>query len=57
MSQSHANKWIHLLHAVLNRALVHQELLPARTADAFTVLLAAERMKVMPEPPLLTSWY
>ena len=33
MSQSNANKWIHLLHPVLNRALADQELLPARTAD------------------------
>jgi hypothetical protein len=33
MSPSHANKWIHLLHAVLNQALAHQELLPARNAD------------------------
>jgi hypothetical protein len=33
MSQSNANKWIHLLHAVLNRALAQQELLPARNAD------------------------
>jgi len=32
MSQSNANKWIHLLHAVLNQALAAQELLPARTA-------------------------
>ena len=31
MSQSNANKWIHLLHAVLNQALAPQELLPART--------------------------
>ena len=53
MSQSHANKWIHLLHAVLNQALVHQEPLPVRTADAFAVLLAAERTKVTPEPHLL----
>jgi hypothetical protein len=33
MSQSHANKWIHLLHPVLKHALADQELLPARTAD------------------------
>ena len=52
MSQSNANKWIHLLHAVLNQALAHQELLPARTADDLAVLLAAERTKVTPEPPL-----
>jgi hypothetical protein len=34
MSQSNANKWIHLLHTVLNRTLAQQELLPARTAAA-----------------------
>ncbi len=43
MSQSNANKWIHLLHTVLNQALAHQELLPARTADDLAMLLAAER--------------
>jgi hypothetical protein len=52
MSQSNTNKWIHLLHVVLNQALAHQELLPARTADDFAVLLAAERAKVAPGPPL-----
>jgi hypothetical protein len=35
MSQSNANKWIHLLHSVLNQALANQELLPARTAAEF----------------------
>jgi hypothetical protein len=35
MSQSHANKWIHVLHPVLNQALADQELLPARTAAEF----------------------
>jgi hypothetical protein len=33
MSQSNATTWIHLLHPVLNHALAHQDLLPARTAD------------------------
>ena len=42
MSQSNANKWIHLLHPVLNQALADQELLPARTADALTVMLAQQ---------------
>ena len=32
MSQSHANKWRHLLHPVLNQTRAQQELLPARTA-------------------------
>ena len=39
MSQSNANKWIHLLHPVLNQALDDQELLPARTADDLTAML------------------
>lgn len=52
MSQSNANKWIHLLHAVLNQALADQDLLPARTADDLAILLAAERTKVAPGPPL-----
>jgi truncated hemoglobin YjbI len=39
MSQSHANKWIHLLHPVLNQALADQELLPARTADDLAAML------------------
>lgn len=40
LSQSNANKWIHLLHHVLNHALATQGCLPARTAligdDALT---------------------
>lgn len=42
MSQSNANKWIHLLHPVLNHALADQELLPARTADALVAMLATQ---------------
>ena len=38
MSQSNANKWIHLLHSVLNQALADQELLPARTAEEFAAM-------------------
>jgi hypothetical protein len=38
MSQSNANKWIHVLHPVLNQALADQELLPARTAAEFAAL-------------------
>ena len=52
MSQSNANKWIHLLHAVLNHALAHQELLPARTADDLAVLRATERTEGVPTSPL-----
>ena len=39
MSQSNANKWIHLLHPVLNQALADQGLLPARTADDLAAML------------------
>ena len=56
MSQSNTNKWNHLLHAVLNQTLAHQELLPARTADDLAVLLAAERTKVAPGAPFLLSF-
>ena len=52
MSQSNANKWIHLLHPVLNRALAHQDLLLARTADALTAILATKRTDELPTPPL-----
>ena len=52
MSQSNANKWIHLLHAVLNQALAHQELLPARTANDLAALLTTERAKGVPTSPL-----
>jgi hypothetical protein len=52
MSQSNANKWIHLLHSVLNQALAHQELLPARTADELATLLAAKRTEAGPTTTL-----
>ena len=52
MSQSNANKWIHLLHSVLNQALAHQELLPTRNADDLAVLLAAKQTAGGPLPPL-----
>jgi hypothetical protein len=55
MSQSNANKWIHLLHAVLNQALAAQDLLPARTADELAALLARHKAdKVVPSPLLST---
>jgi hypothetical protein len=38
MSQPNANKWIHVLHPVLNQALADQELLPARTAAEFAAM-------------------
>jgi hypothetical protein len=52
-SQSHAHTWIHLLHAVLNQALAHQELLPARNADELAVMLAAKRTVDVPVSPFL----
>jgi hypothetical protein len=52
ISQSNANKWIHLLHAVLNQALAQQALLPARNADNLAVMLAAKRTQGVPQPPL-----
>ena len=52
MSQSNANKWIHLLHPVLNQTLADQGLLPARTADALAELLATQPTKGSPIAPL-----
>jgi hypothetical protein len=52
MSQSNANKWIHLLHAVLNQAVAHQELRPARNADELAAMLAAKRTADVPLSPL-----
>ena len=40
MSQSNTNKWIHLLHPVLNQALAAQELLPARSAEDLAAMFA-----------------
>jgi Helix-turn-helix of DDE superfamily endonuclease len=53
MSQAHANKWIHLLHAVLNQALAAQDLLPARTAEALAVLLAKHKTAAIATSPLV----
>lgn len=52
-SQSNANKWIHLLHPVLNQALAQQDLLLARDADEFAEMCAAKRTKGAPLSPLL----
>jgi hypothetical protein len=52
MSQSNANKWIHLLHTVLNHALGQQELLPARTAAELATLLTSQQTKGGPTSPL-----
>src|SRR5262249_1054995 len=52
MSQSNANKWIHLLHTVLNQALAQQELLPARTAGELAMLLTSQQTKEGTTSPL-----
>lgn len=52
MSQANANKWIHLLHAVLNQALADQDLLPARTADELAALLAKHKTDATSTSPL-----
>jgi Helix-turn-helix of DDE superfamily endonuclease len=55
MSQSNANKWIHLLHPVLNQALADQELLPARTADDLAARLARQGTAGASTSPLLST--
>jgi len=42
MSQSHANKWIHVLQPVLNQALADQELLPVRTAAELAAMFETQ---------------
>ena len=51
MSQSNANKWIHLLHTELNQALGQQELLPARTAAELATLLTSKQTQEGPTSP------
>ena len=53
MSQSNANKWIHLLHPVLNQALADQKLLPARTAADLAAMLARQETADASPSPLL----
>src|SRR5262247_1229144 len=52
MSQSNANKWIHLLHTVLNQAFGQQVLLPTRTAAELATLLTSKQIKEGPCPPI-----
>ena len=52
MSQAHADTWLHLLPAVLNEAFACHELLPARTANDFAVMLAAKRTEGVSTPPV-----
>ena len=53
MSPSNANKWIHLLHPVLNQALADQDLLPARTAAEFATMFKTRTTDGRSTPPLL----
>jgi hypothetical protein len=53
MSQSNANKWIHVLHPVLNQALADQELLPARTAAEFTAMFQTHEPAARAPSPFL----
>jgi len=53
MSQTNANKWIHLRHPVLNQALANQQLLPARTADELAARLATPPPEGPAPSPLL----
>jgi len=55
MSQSNANKWIHLLHPVLNQALADQHLLPARTAEDLATILARHEPEAAAPPPFLCT--
>jgi len=52
MSPSNANKWIHLLHPVLNQALADQALLPARTADDLATMLTTPPTEAPSPSPL-----
>jgi hypothetical protein len=52
MSQSNANKWIHLLHPVLNQALADHELLPARTAKDFAAMFTTNQAERPATSPL-----
>ena len=54
MSQPNANKWIHLLHSVLNQALADQERLPARTADDLVAMLTTPQIEVCPSSLFFT---
>jgi hypothetical protein len=53
MSQSNANQWMHLLPPVLNQALAHQELLPARTTAAFAAIFETRATAGGSPTPLL----
>jgi len=55
MSQSNVSKWAHILHEVLNRTLAAQQLLPARTAAAMGVEMAASDGLPSTDSPLFIT--
>jgi Helix-turn-helix of DDE superfamily endonuclease len=55
MSQANANKWIHLLHPMLNEAFAAQQLLPARTADELAARLGRPETEEASTSPLLCT--
>lgn len=55
LSQSNANKWIHVLHPVLNQALADQHFLPARTADELAAMLARPETEETSISPFLCT--
>ena len=55
ISQSNANKWIHLLHTVLNLALAAQCVLPARTAADLARMLQQDLANATPAVPAAES--
>ena len=55
MSQANANKWIHLLHPVLNQALAAQHLLPARTAADWAARFTRQETEEASSSPLLCT--
>ena|GEM_PF-839808 len=52
MSQSNANKWIHVLHPVLTQTLADQDLLPARTAAEFASMFETRTVEGSSTTPL-----
>jgi hypothetical protein len=54
MSQLNANKWIHLLHPMLNQALADHELLPARTAKDFAAMFTTNQTERPATSPLFS---
>ena len=55
MSQSNANKWIHLLHAVLNRALEHHGSLPQREMVIAPAAMVDKEVDTAEAPPFSST--